>query len=180
MDTSKKNTILPTLAFKAEATTGEGSIWHPDRKTLFWVDIEGKTLYEYLPGEQDCCTWTFDRMISTVVPETKDSVLVALQDEVIRIDLTNNQQVSVAPIEHQDGSLRCNDGKCDPEGRLWIGTITMTAPDGSAALYTVHSNGEVVTKLTGITNSNGIVWSPDKKIYVLYRYLNPADLPLYI
>ena len=39
--------IQSDLAFKAEATTGEGSIWHPDRNTLFWVDIEGKTLYEY-------------------------------------------------------------------------------------------------------------------------------------
>ena len=41
--------ISPDLAFRAEATTGEGSIWHPDRNTLFWVDIEGKTLYEYIP-----------------------------------------------------------------------------------------------------------------------------------
>ena len=40
--------ISPDLAFRAEATTGEGSIWHPDRNTLFWVDIEGKTLYEYI------------------------------------------------------------------------------------------------------------------------------------
>ena len=41
--------IQSDLAFKAEATTGEGSIWHPDRNTLFWVDIVGKTLYEYYP-----------------------------------------------------------------------------------------------------------------------------------
>ncbi len=32
--------ISPDLAFRTEATTGEGSIWHPDRNTLFWVDIE--------------------------------------------------------------------------------------------------------------------------------------------
>ena len=44
--------ISPDLAFRAEATTGEGSIWHPDRNTLFWVDIEGKTLYEYIPDLQ--------------------------------------------------------------------------------------------------------------------------------
>ena len=31
--------ISPDLAFRAEATTGEGSIWHPDRNTLFWKDV---------------------------------------------------------------------------------------------------------------------------------------------
>lgn len=106
-------------------------------------------------------------MVSTVVPESKDSVLVALQDEVVRVNLKTNQRTRVAPIDHQNGTLRCNDGKCDPAGRLWVGTITLTAPDGSAALYTVHSDGSVLTKLTGITNSNGIVWSPDKK-YMYY------------
>lgn len=45
---SELKTIEANLAFKAEATTGEGSIWHPDRNTLFWVDIEGKTLYEFI------------------------------------------------------------------------------------------------------------------------------------
>ena len=60
--------ISPDLAFRAEATTGEGSIWHPDRNTLFWVDIEGKTLYEYIPDLQNCRSWQFDRMVSTVVP----------------------------------------------------------------------------------------------------------------
>ena len=47
---SPKVEMIPVeLAYKAEATTGEGSIWHPERHTLFWVDIEGKTLYEYHP-----------------------------------------------------------------------------------------------------------------------------------
>ena len=74
--------ISPDLAFRAEATTGEGSIWHPDRNTLFWVDIEGKTLYEYIPDLQNCRSWQFDRMVSTVVPETDSTVVVALQNEI--------------------------------------------------------------------------------------------------
>ena len=81
--------ISPDLAFRAEATTGEGSIWHPDRNTLFWVDIEGKTLYEYIPDLQNCRSWQFDRMVSTVVPETDSTVVVALQNEIIRVNLTD-------------------------------------------------------------------------------------------
>ena len=62
--------IPAELAYQAEATTGEGSIWHPERHTLFWVDIEGQTLYEYHPDTKECSSWKFDRMVSTVVPET--------------------------------------------------------------------------------------------------------------
>ncbi|MFQ8803966.1 MAG: hypothetical protein ACLR8Y_01065 [Alistipes indistinctus] len=33
------------LLFRATASTGEGAIWHPGRRSLLWVDIEGKTLH---------------------------------------------------------------------------------------------------------------------------------------
>lgn len=105
--------ISPDLAFRAEATTGEGSIWHPDRNTLFWVDIEGKTLYEYIPDLQNCRSWQFDRMVSTVVPETDSTVVVALQNEIIRVNLTDGNTTSIAPIPDNNGKIRCNDGKCD-------------------------------------------------------------------
>ncbi len=161
--------IKPQVIYKAKATTGEGSIWHPDRHTLFWVDIEGKTLYEFIPSRQDCRKWSFDRMVSTVVPENADSVVIALQDEIVRLNLDTGATTSIAPVSDGHGTLRCNDGKCDPEGRFWVGTIGMkNAPKGSAALYTVSLNGEVETKLTGVTNSNGLVWTADKK----YMYYN--------
>ena len=95
--------ISPDLAFRAEATTGEGSIWHPDRNTLFWVDIEGKTLYEYIPDLQNCRSWQFDRMVSTVVPETDSTVVVALQNEIIRVNLTDGNTTSIAPIPDNNG-----------------------------------------------------------------------------
>lgn len=160
--------IQSDLAFKAEATTGEGSIWHPDRNTLFWVDIEGKTLYEYYPDKQDCKTWEFDRMVSTVVPETDSTVVVSLQDEIVRVNLNDGSLSSVTPIPDYEGKVRCNDGKCDPTGRLWIGTMGFGAPKGAGTLYTVVPDGTVETKLEKVTISNGIVWSANKK----YMYYN--------
>lgn len=165
---SELKTIEANLAFKAEATTGEGSIWHPDRNTLFWVDIEGKTLYEFYPDKQDCKTWEFDRMVSTVVPETDSTVIVSLQDEIVRVNLNDSSLTSVAPIPDQEGRIRCNDGKCDPAGRLWIGTMGFGAPEGAGTLYTVIPDGTVTTKLNKVTISNGIVWSANKK----YMYYN--------
>ena len=121
---SPKVEIIPAeLAYEAEATTGEGSIWDPYRQTLFWVDIEGQTLYEYHPNTKKCDSWKFDRMISTVVPESDSTVIIALQNEIVRVNLADGQTTSVAPIPDKDGKVRCNDGKCDPAGRLWVGTM---------------------------------------------------------
>ncbi len=157
-----------SLAYTAEATTGEGAIWHPERRTLFWVDIEGCKLYEYSPELDVCHQWKFDRMVSSVVPESDSTVIVALQNEIIRLDLHTNLRVPVAPIPDDGGKLRCNDGKCDPSGRFWIGTMGFDAAKGVASLYCVSPGGSVEKKLDGVTISNGIVWSQDKQ----YMYYN--------
>lgn len=161
-------TIPSEMVYKAEATTGEGSIWHPDRNSLFWVDIEGQKLYEFYPDKKDCKSWEFDRMVSTVVPETDSTVVVSLQDEIVRVNLNDGSLTSVAPIPDYEGKVRCNDGKCDPAGRLWIGTLGFGAPEGAGSLYAVATDGTVTTKLDNVTISNGIVWSADRK----YMYYN--------
>ena len=116
------------IAYQAQASTGEGAIWHPERHSLFWVDIEGKRLYEFLPNEKRCNTWDFGSMISTVVPESKTSVIVALQNEIVRLNIENGVRKSIAAIDNRHGKNRCNDGKCDPSGRLWVGTMGFGAP----------------------------------------------------
>lgn len=155
--------ITADIIFEAEAITGEGSIWHPNRQSLFWVDIEGKTLYEYLPKTKESHSWKFDRMVSTVVPETDTTVVISLQNEIVRVNLQDGTTTSIAPIPDADGAIRCNDGKCDPAGRLWVGTMGFGCPKGVASLYCVLPDGTVTTKLTDVTISNGIVWSVDKK-----------------
>lgn len=70
--------INAEVVYRTEARLGEGAIWHPDRQSLFWVDIEEKTLYEFLPQKRNCRSWKFDRKISTVVPESEETMVVAL------------------------------------------------------------------------------------------------------
>ena len=165
---SRVKRISSELVYEAKAVTGEGSIWHPSRHTLFWVDIEGQTLYEYHPADKTCSSWRFDRMISTVVPETDTTVVVALQDEIVRVHLSDGHTASIAPIPDDGGKLRCNDGKCDPAGRLWVGTMGFGAPKEAGTLYCVLPNGEVTPMLRKVTISNGIVWTSDKQ----YMYYN--------
>lgn len=181
------------LLFRAAASTGEGAIWHPGRRSLLWVDIEGKTLHEYVPttfGKVSCGTgelmsgtkpagsdtlrtvmtvpsvtrrWTFDRMVSTVVPETDSTVIVAVQNRVERIDLNSDTREVLARIDDRNGSVRTNDGKCDPAGRLWLGTMAFAGTPGAGTLYCLDPTGIPSVKLGNVTISNGIVWSADRR-----------------
>lgn len=151
------------VVYTATATTGEGSIWHPERKSLFWVDIEGKTLFEYLPDSSKCRSWNFDRMVSTVVPESDSTVVVSLQNEIVRVNVNTGVQEHVASVGDMEGKLRCNDGKCDPQGRFWVGTMCMNAPAETAQLLMLDDSCRMVPKIDKVTISNGLVWSADNQ-----------------
>lgn len=160
---SKVKEIEAKPVFSASATTGEGSIWNSDRHTLFWVDIEGKTLFEFFPNVDTCAVWKLDKMITTVVPETDSTVVLALQDEIVRINLNTSSLTHIADIPVRNGLMRTNDGKCDPAGRLWVGTMGFETQKGIASLYTVTADGVVAKKLSNVTISNGLVWTSDKR-----------------
>ena len=156
------------VVYRTEARLGEGAIWHPDRGSLFWVDIEGRTLYEFLPETKSCRSWQFDRKVTTVVPETKHSVVLALENSVVRFNLDTQEKQEIAPLETKGGRLRSNDGKCSPKGWLWVGTMSLDEKSTDASLYCVRPDGRIDAMLRGVTISNGIVWSRNKK-YIYYN-----------
>ena len=156
------------MVYWTEARLGEGAIWHPDRQSLFWVDIEEKTLYEFLPQKRNCRSWKFDRKISTVVPESEETMVVALENSIVRLNLKSKVKEQIAPIDTRGGSLRCNDGKCSPNGWLWVGTMSHDGEKGKATLYCVRPNGRVDAMVKGVSISNGIVWSRNRK-YIYYN-----------
>ena len=150
------------LLHKEAALCGEGPIWNPFTKTLFWVDIDGQKLFEWNPATQKNREWSFDKKISTVVPETPQTVVFTLSDEIVRFNLATGQSEQLMAIDAGEGNVRFNDGKCDPEGRLWAGTMVMRGERGSGALYRMDADG-LTTMVTGVNCSNGIVWTKDKR-----------------
>ncbi|HYH55782.1 MAG TPA: SMP-30/gluconolactonase/LRE family protein, partial [Anseongella sp.] len=147
------------LVLDAKATLGEGALWHPLEQQLYWVDIEGKLLHIYDPASGKDRELPTGEKVGTVVPVQGGGALVALQNGIHKIDTRSGELAFLAGPE-KDPGIRFNDGKCDPAGRLWVGTI---AGQNEAALYRVDNDGQVHLVLDSITCSNGIVWTADKK-----------------
>jgi sugar lactone lactonase YvrE len=67
--------------------------------------------------------------------------------------------------EREKTNTRFNDGKCDPRGRFWVGTLCERAPWNSGALYCLDTDGSIEIKLERIQCSNGLVWSRDEQTF---------------
>jgi sugar lactone lactonase YvrE len=74
----------------------------------------------------------------------------------LRPDGSHRTLVEVAPA-----GTRMNDAACDPQGRLWAGTMADDQHAGGGALYRLDRTGQTELVLDGLTISNGLGWSPD-------------------
>jgi sugar lactone lactonase YvrE len=146
----------------AQAILGEGAIWNPETERLYWVDIEGKELHVFDPATGHDRCYPVGACIGTVVPMHHGQALVALQSGIHQIDLATGQLTLLAdPIT--DADQRFNDGKCDPAGRFWVGTLHLKQRDHAATLYRFDPDGRTHVMLRHVTNSNGLTWAPDRR-----------------
>jgi sugar lactone lactonase YvrE len=148
------------LLLVTNSLLGEGAIWNQEGQRLYWVDIELKRLHCFDPIGLEHESTSFQKKITTIVPTTKGDLLIGMEDGIYKYKRSIDELTLVrSNPENSTTGNRFNDGKCDPSGRFWIGTM---GDDESAALYRLDADYQLHTILTGITNSNGILWSPDK------------------
>lgn len=137
---------------------GEGPMWHPERKQLFWFDIHGHRLLSR-DGEEER-SWGFDEPVSAAGWIDHDNLLVASSSGLLRFDLVSGRSETVAPLEADRPETRSNDGRADPHGGFWIGTMGKTAELGLGAIHRFY-RGEMRTLFPAITISNAIAFHPD-------------------
>lgn len=158
-----------SLLCKENLTLGEGTIWHPGWKKFLFVDIEEKIV-----GCIDIQTKvvekiSVDKKIGTVVPSNNNNLIIALQGSIEELVFATGKTKQLIKIENEKPANRCNDGKCDAAGRLWIGTMNADAMPGKGALY--KFDGELTKMIDKTSISNGICWSGDNKtMYYIDSY----------
>ena len=169
-----------TLAYAAANSLGEGPVWHAARQSFFWVDIEGKKLNELQwPGKQ-VQSWPVPQRIGMIVPYDDFNLLVALQDGLYLFNLEVAELQWLVGVEKELLENRPNDGKCDSEGRLWLGTMHVDARENAGSLYCIDENKTVTQQLTSLTISNGMAWSRDNKhFYFIDSALHRVDQYLF-
>lgn len=156
------------LVIDSKSELGEGAIWNYKTGELMWVDIKGKILNFYNPRTGNNKEMFTGQMIGTVVPVESGAVLVALQNGIYRFNPeTGSKKLLIDPEEHLPNN-RFNDGKCDPAGRFWAGTMSTVGEKNTGSLYRLNADSTIHKMVENVSISNGIVWSLDKtKMYYI-------------
>lgn len=139
---------------------GEGPLWHPERNQLFWFDILGKRLMSR-DGDTPL-EWQFDEHVSAAGWVDHDTLLIASETGLYRFDINTGDYDLVVPMEDDDPLTRSNDGRADPFGGFWIGTMGKDPEPGEGAIYR-YFKGTLEPLYQDITISNSICFAPDGK-----------------
>lgn len=147
-----------------EAQWGEGPVWHDGR--LIYVDIEGKKVVDFDPASGSESTIDVGERVGVVVPRASGGLVMGGDNGLAFLDPTTGAKTPIAdPEPDKKPDNRFNDGKCDPAGRFWAGTISTVKKTGDAALYQLDAAGKVHLKYPNVTNSNGLCWSADATVF---------------
>ena len=140
-------------------TLGEGALWHADRGALIWFDILEKRMHMKAPGGA-LQVWDFPDHVSAAGIVDRDRLIVASSRALILFDLRDGSQRDLVPLEADNPVTRSNDGRADPQGGFWIGTMGLKAEAGAGSIWRYH-RGELRRLFGGITITNAICFSPD-------------------
>ena len=155
------HSLQAELLFDCRCRLGEGPLWHPIEQQLYWLDIENNDLYCANPELSDYAKAKFPTPISALGFIKGDGLILATGEGFATSDgQPNTLQNLWHPFPDQP-NLRMNDGKVDPAGRFWAGTLDPA--HAQAALYRLDPDGSRHTLLRQIGIANGLGWSPDRK-----------------
>jgi sugar lactone lactonase YvrE len=151
------------VVWKAGAALGEGPIWYDNQ--LYWVDIEAKRLHIYHPKTDKKETFQLPGKVGTVVPRKSGGVVLGMENGFALFNPTNERLTPLPNPPAETLAGRFNDGKCDPQGRIWCGT--MASRDGVAigSLYRLDADFQCEIIQNNIGCSNGLTWSKDQSTF---------------
>ena len=151
-------------ALPARALLGEGPLWDPEDRLLYWVDIKGRAVHRFDPATGCDTQWPTPEPVGSLARRTTGGLVVALRSGFHFLDLDSGAVTPVAEPERDRPENRFNDGKPDRRGRFWAGSMhdPETLPTG--ALYRLDPDGACHRMVEGLICSNALCWSPDGRI----------------
>tara|TARA_R110002096_G_scaffold67332_11_gene163411 strand:+ start:16169 stop:17050 length:882 start_codon:yes stop_codon:yes gene_type:complete len=142
---------------KGPYSLGEGIMWDARVQRLSWIDINEKKLV----WQQDGRTQEIELQGmpgTAVLTNDPNRILLCLDSGVVSFEFVSGTFAS--HLDFPEGAeLRFNDGKCDPAGRLWVGTMHRDGKENAGTLYRIDPDFSIRPMLRDVTISNGLGWN---------------------
>ena len=158
------------MQHKPEAVTshisqlGEGPVWDESTQSIYWTDIPGCSIQRFSVPQKRLYSHQLNCTIGSFALRKSGGLVAATENGFAFLDL---EESTIQWLKHpEEGkSTRFNEGKCDPHGRFWAGTMGINKSDDYGGLYTLNHNLSVTPRLDNVGCSNGLAWSPDAETF---------------
>ncbi len=152
--------MRPEIVLNIKCKVGEGPLWHPLEKKLYWLDILEGIIYRYDPETGMVEEVYRGDIIGGYTIQEDGSLLLFMEEGAVKL-WKNNKLITLIEEVPALKDTRFNDVIADPVGRVFCGTM----PDkrGEAYLYRLDIDGTLTLILNGVGLSNGMGFTPDKK-----------------
>jgi len=152
-----------TVVHDERMQVGESPVWHPVESALYWVDINGFTVHRLHPASGKYSSWKMATEPSALAVDQDNNLVVATRAGIVHLNTVTGDVEALAPAPYDTKIMRFNDGRVDPAGRFWIGTMYEPRDQQKAEMYVFEGGKLRQAWAGGMTNSNGLAWSPDGK-----------------
>jgi L-arabinonolactonase len=160
-------------SLKVKNTLGEGIIWDAASACVWWTDIDGSKLYRYQSEDKQLDHWTTpERLGSFALVSDSEFLICGFASGFAYFNPHSGELQWLEKIEQNNPGTRLNDGRADRQGRFWAGSMVESGDRGAGALYCFDQQLQVASKVSGLTISNGLCWSPDST--VMYHTDTPS------
>jgi len=156
--------LTAELAVAAQCELGEGPLWDPLTQRLLWLDIPGAQVHWLDPASGEHMQFSAGPEITSAGLTDGGGLIVTLTDGFATCHADGSG------LHRLDGpavgaGVRFNDGKPDPWGSYWAGTMATDEVTPAGSLYRLSPAGQVSELITGVALSNGLDWSDDRRLF---------------
>jgi len=167
------------VAVAARCELAEGPVWDASRGLLRWVDILAGHVHAFDPATGAQAWFDVGDPVGTVGLTRSGRLVLALVDGFALADYDGRQLARLPGFAIDRAVARFNDGKPDPWGNFWAGTMAWAETGGpSCSLYRLSPDGTVTELLGAVSLSNGLDWSDDRKAFY-YADSNTGGVDLF-
>lgn len=153
----------------ARARLGEGPLWDAARGLVWWLDIKEPAIHAHdvATGANHVQPLLF-RL--TALGLARNGQLIAAGDPgFVRLAVAQDLTVTVvqvlAVIDEPVGN-RFNDGKIDPRGNFWAGTMDDAEKTAGGSLYRLRRDSQVSAMRSGMMVPNGPAFLADGTLLI--------------
>ena len=166
------STVNVEMVINLRCELAEGPVWDEQAQRLYWVNILAGQLQRTDPVTGATETFEVGKPVGAAVLRASEGLVLATESGFAYFDPEDNETMLIVDPEAEKPENRFNDGKCDPAGRFWAGTMAYSQQEGAGALYCLGSDEKVTKVVRNVTISNGLAWSGDDR--TMYHIDTPA------